>query len=374
MRDVTRDGIRFTLAALVAAMMLWVCPEAVRAQDAAEKAIAEQLFRQGRALMDQGRYEEAAEKLEASLEIDPASGTQGSLAKCYEEQGKLASAWAMYTEAATRAEREGNEARATGARTLADALVPRLPRLQIRLAKTSIAPPASPTETGIRIARNGAELNAAILGTDVYVDPGEHTITATKAGYLPFSKTLRIREGERHEIEIPTLKPAPRLQPPSDKANDNAAADPGIRDPAINSGDSGDSLTDPGSPSGDIGRTRRWTGLAMTGTGALVVGAGLIVGASAYSAWNDPFDSGDCDRETLMCTSQGQSDTDTARDRARLADILVGVGGVAVVAGAVLYFTAPKASPKASGEHASITGLSPSLAADRVGMVLSGRF
>ena len=362
----TSDGMRFTQAA-VAAAILFVCPEALQAQDAATKAMAEQLFQQGRTLMDEGRFAEAAEKLQASLELDLASGTQGSLAKCYEAQGKLASAWAMYTEAATRADREGNEARAEGARKLANGLRPRLPRLQIRLAA-----PAAP---GVRVARNGVVLSAAIFGTDVYVDPGEHIITATAAGYVPFSKTVMVGEREHHAVEIPALEPAQSSDALTDEADaDNANSDTAntdtVTDDAAEANLPDDDVTDAVPSPAAPGRTRRWAGLATAGTGVLVVGAGLIVGATAYSAWNDPFDRGDCDRDTLMCTAQGQVDTDSARDRARLADIIVGVGGVAVVAGAILYFTAPKAS----SERPRMTGLRPSLSPDGVGMLLSGRF
>ena len=61
---------------------------------------AEVLFDQGRKLMGQQRYEEAAHKLEQSESLDPGVGTLLNLADCYVHLGRTASAWATYRSAA----------------------------------------------------------------------------------------------------------------------------------------------------------------------------------------------------------------------------------------------------------------------------------
>lgn len=111
-------------------------------------------------------------------------------------------------------------------------------------------------------------------------------------------------------------------------------------------------------------------GLLTGGAGALVAGAGLVVGVTAFSAWDKPFEDGDCDRDTLVCSPEGQAATDKARDRTLLANILVGVGAIAMGAGAVLYLTAPDASP----ESAQATRITPTLGPNGVGVAISGRF
>ncbi|GAB4514697.1 MAG: hypothetical protein Tsb0020_33230 [Haliangiales bacterium] len=331
-----------------------VGPTDIRAQDAATKAVAEQLFREGRALITQGDFEQAAEKLEASLELDSASGTQGSLAWCYEKLGKLASAWFMYTEAAILADRDGNRTRAATARKLANALGPRLPRLQISLVE--LVPE-------VRVTLDGTELTTAVLGTAMYVDPGEHVITVDAPGYQPFSTMVTVAEAKLREVKIPTLEPIPEPKPVPPPKPIPAPMPPGSTKevpPPLR----------PSPPPADVGRTRRWAGLLTGGAGALVASAGLVVGATAFSAWDDPFVRGDCDRVTLVCSPEGQAATDKARDRTLLANILVGVGAVAIGAGAVLYLTAPDTSPNAA-QAARIT---PTLGPDGVGVAISGRF
>src|SRR5689334_2088270 len=61
---------------------------------------AEDLFQQGVALANQGKWAEAATKFEESNRVERAPGTTVNLADCYEHVGKLASAWTLFVEAA----------------------------------------------------------------------------------------------------------------------------------------------------------------------------------------------------------------------------------------------------------------------------------
>src|SRR6478752_1211600 len=82
-------------------------PLAVPLAHAGDAATAEALFRDGRALMEAGNYKDACPKLEESYAQDPATGTLLALGICQEHVGKTASAWATYSEVATRAKRDG---------------------------------------------------------------------------------------------------------------------------------------------------------------------------------------------------------------------------------------------------------------------------
>jgi hypothetical protein len=340
-------------AIIVVTLVIAVCAGADRgwAQGDAsgDKVAAEQLFVEGRALMDQQQFEAACPKLQASLELDPASGTQINLARCYEKLGKLATAWRHYREASDRAVRDGNTARAQVARKLAAELEPRLPRLIITLRSPAGAQGSQGSQgsQGLIVRRDGMPVPAALFGTAVYVDPGPHEVTATAPGRAPFSATVTVAEAATSTVEIPELAPAPPATGTTAPDAPASPDSPGSRDWTPAAG----GRTPAAGPSGrvDAGRAgprtasrRRVAGLITGGAGLVALGIGLGIGATASSTWNDAFDSGLCDRDTLQCTVEGRDQVDTARSRARVSSIVGGVGVAAAVTGAVLYFTAPR--------------------------------
>ena len=82
--------MRWLAFAFVGCMSLVALP--VGAQS--NKATAEALFTEGRALATSGKCAEAIPKFQASQKLDPGVGTLLNLAECYEQVGKTASAWA----------------------------------------------------------------------------------------------------------------------------------------------------------------------------------------------------------------------------------------------------------------------------------------
>ncbi len=85
---------------------------APRAHADDKKAVAQDLFDRAMALTKQGNFVEACPKLEESQKLDAQIGTLYYLADCQEHTGKLASAWANFTDAADRAESAGKAAHA----------------------------------------------------------------------------------------------------------------------------------------------------------------------------------------------------------------------------------------------------------------------
>src|SRR5688572_1623106 len=85
----------------VASVFVFVCTTTAigHAQEANDKAAAEVLFEQGRALLLEGKVDQACPKLSESLRLDRGIGTMLFLAECWQRMGKTASAWAQFREA-----------------------------------------------------------------------------------------------------------------------------------------------------------------------------------------------------------------------------------------------------------------------------------
>lgn len=345
-------------AAVATAFVMSTSAGLALAQPADAKAAAEQLFDQGRALMKEGKAAEACPKFEASLELDPALGTLLNLAHCYEETGRLASAWARYRELGNLAAREGQPKREQFARERATALEPRLPRLVIQV-------PQAARVAGLTVTRDGVTVDRALLGTAVYVDPGEHEVVATAPGYQRFSTSVTVAEAEQGSVDIPVLENAPVADTSApgttEGPGDGAGAAPGK------------GMVVQGAGRSDAGRTRRIAGLAAGGVGLAALAGGLGLGLSAISTWNGAFDDGLCDRDTLMCNPDGQDRTATARSRATLSNVFVGVGVGLAAAGVVLYLTAPK-SGEGAGPDERANRLVPMAGPDSFGIAVRGGF
>jgi hypothetical protein len=281
----------------------------VNAQPTDSVAAAEQLFEQARALFDQGNFAEACPRFSASYKLDPALGTLLNMATCYEMLGHTASAWGHYREVVVHAQKIGDQKRIDIAQARIVAIAPRLPKLTIRAPKAPLA--------SLIVTRDDAPLDVAVLGSPMFVDPGQHTVSASAPGYKPFSTTITINESESQEVLI-ALEAAPDQPAP------------------VTGG-----ITTIIREESDPGKTRRLFGLTMGGAGVVALITGVSFGFAARDSWQTAFDDGLCDRMTLECTPEGQDLTRTARTRALVANIVGGTGVAMIAGGVILYLTAP---------------------------------
>jgi hypothetical protein len=279
-----------------------------------DKAEADRLFEEGRALLAQGDRAEACKRFDASFRKDPrAVGTMLNLGLCREEVGQVASAVRFYAEARDRAHDQNLPEHQQAAERKMAMLSPRVPHLAIALAPN--------TPPGVRVLVDDTVIAADQL-TDVTVDPGTHSLVVTAPGKLPYETKLDVKESEHKQVSVPALEGAKTIVVAPD-------------------------------------RRRLWGKLAVGSGVTLLVGA---VGLGAYSRhlyWKqfpDGARDGDLVRDTehdcwtvlvngsptRQCNEVGANALGNARIVGHVATGAAVVGGVGLIAGAILWATAPK--------------------------------
>ena len=294
-------------------LALLVASSRARAEGApSDQPVAEALFRDGRQLMESARFSEACPKLAESQRIDPKIGTLLNLAACHELQGRTASAWAEYAEAATQATRAGRAQNVTFAREHALLLEAKLSRVKLSAER--------PAE-GLEISLDGQRLGPGVLGTALPVDPGTHAFVAVAPGRQPWSTTVEIPVGPfTKPIEIPELARATTLAPPV---------------PSVPSAPTPNTPPRPPAAAGAL----PWV---LGGIGVVGLGLGTFFGVQAFSKNTDA--SQECKND--RCTQRGIDLDRTARAAATGSTLAFAVGA-ASLGGAlyVLFLRAPPASP-----------------------------
>lgn len=173
-----------------------------------ERALASLLFEDGRKLMDEGQLDKACPKLEESQRLDPGGGTLLNTALCHEKQGKVATAWAEFTEARGMARTDDRPERFAFAEEHLAALAPRLAWVIVR-----VLPESQPAT--LQILRNGRPLSRTTWNTRVPVDPGKQRIEAQADGWEPWSTEIDdVVEGAEREVTVPPLVERPKPPPP----------------------------------------------------------------------------------------------------------------------------------------------------------------
>jgi hypothetical protein len=177
--------------------LLLLAPLAAAEPTVADRAVAESLFQDGRRLLEQGEVSTACTKFAESHRLAPALGSLLNLAACHERDGKTASAWIEFSEAATLSERAKEHERAAYATERAKALSSELATVTIRVTAVDAS----------RVVKlDEREIRAGTFGTPIPIDPGEHVVTATSPGRVPFERRFSVARGHATlAIEIPML-------------------------------------------------------------------------------------------------------------------------------------------------------------------------
>lgn len=285
------------------------------------KAEAEALFQAGRDLAIQGKIEEACVKYDASQKLDPALGTLLHLADCYEKIGRTASAWAFFHEAMSIAHQTGQANREQIAQTRAEALEPKLVRVELH-----VQPGAVPK--GFSVTVSGVDIPAASWGVPFPVDPGTQAVRAAAPGYKTWQTSVELGgEGTATQvIEVPALELEATLpsRPPATEPS------PAPITPSA-------PLPPPEKPS-PVQRILGIIGLVAGGAG---ITAGAALGIAAMVENDASLDECRPDDETL-CSVKGVEMRQRASDFALASTIGfaggAGLGGL----GLIVLLTAPR--------------------------------
>jgi hypothetical protein len=185
---------RARLGSALVALALLACVRQAAAQlPAAEEADA--FFRRGSALLDAGRLDEASLALARSQALAPSPTTAALLAACDEKRGFVARAYAEYLDAA-RLAGSVMDKREADFKQRADALLPRVPRLVIKVDPAG--PPA-------RVTRGGQEVDADALDHEMLVDPGTIEVVARGEDGTEVRRSVVASVGQSVEVVLPAF-------------------------------------------------------------------------------------------------------------------------------------------------------------------------
>ncbi len=268
----------------------------------AEKKRADKLFEDGRRYLANKEYALACTAFEQSQQADPAIGTQLNIALCYEEWGHVAAALKAFQEA-ERVAQAKHDNRAKAARKKVDELTPKVPHLTLEV-------PASADPSAIFLL-DGKEADKSVLGGDMILEPGDHTMEVRVPGVPPKTTTITLALGDHKRIPVevpkpPTVVVRQVVQAPPPAA---VAAPPPPRD-----------------------KPRLYAGIGLAAGGVVAVGVASAVALVARSDYNTAI--AQCPNSTCT-TRKAYDDTQSAIRRANIASIVAG-GGV-VLAGAGVY-------------------------------------
>jgi hypothetical protein len=336
--------------ALILMSVLALLPRLASGQSAG--AEAEQLFRDAKRLMSEGKYAEACSAFDTSHKLDPVVTTLINRADCREKNGQLATAWSLFLDV-DRATRNDAK-RASLNKTAKD----RAAKLEARLSYMTVSIPTESRIDGLSLTRNGTAFEDAMWNRAIPVDGGDYVIAGRAAGHEEWSTTVHVPdENGRVSVDVPKFKEIEKLIDPATSTPVATSNELAVQRHA-------------GTPSPSSLTGRRKVALGAGAIGLVAAGGGIVLGLQATGFESDAY--ARCRQNP--CASEADAAAANAlvvkaRQRALFANIGYGVAVGATVAAAVLWFTG--APERASGAGVAVA---PSVSNDFVGLAAAGSF
>jgi hypothetical protein len=307
-----------------------ICVPAAAEPSEADRGLAQALFDEARQLMAQEQYAPACAKLAQSQRLAPGGGTLLNLALCHESLGRTATAWTEYNLALSQAIKDGRKDRQDIAHERIDALA-------ASLAHVSIDVDGSATDD-MTVTIDDEPLARDAWRTDVPADPGDHRVQARASGRRSWHQTIHIEASRTLHVSVPMLEVE---GPPPGEAAPSAAERGSTPTPP----------TPPDARASAPSNGRRIASFILMGAGVASVGLGAGFGVATLS--NRDEANRLCPGTIPCASSAGLDANDRAHAFAWGSDIAIGVGIVALAAGAYLLLTSPAASPAPARPAAS---------------------
>lgn len=304
-------------AALATMLVVLGAPRAARADDAHDKAISS--FKDGRAYVDAGNCDAAVTKLKESIAYEPSVGARLSLADCYEKSDTLA-AWRALKEAASLAFVNHDERLGT-AEARASALEKKLPTIRVSIPASALELP------GFELRIDGEVVDRFwYRGGIVAVKPGKHVVEAA-APLRHFSQAVQVEPDTAMAVNVALERDA--CPNPAATTTTLATSTPAAPVQV---------MTEPSS-------SRRTLGLTLGAVGAVGIASGVVFGVLTLGKRSDIDNA--CGGNVGACGAPAGSldaDRQSAKTTATISTASFIVGGLALIGGGILYFTAPSSS------------------------------
>jgi hypothetical protein len=268
---------------------------------------AERLFESGKKLLAERKLDEACPLLARSQEMDPADGTLLALGLCHEQAGAFVLAFGELSDVLTRAVAAGRDDRQRVARAALARITPRVGRLTIRLNGSS---------DGVAVTNDGAPVPLPLLGRELAVEPGVHTVELRRGLLVVWSSQLGIAAGNLTVVVVPVPKPADTALPVAATRREEPTT---------------------AAPEPDS----RWLGWVIGGVGLVAVGAGGIFGVQSFAKWSDVR--ARCG-DPNACVDPGALDDARSADHAATAANVLVTGGLVLVATGLVVLLWPRSS------------------------------
>jgi hypothetical protein len=198
--------------AVLLALTLTLAPSSAQAAPAeGDVRVARRLFADAEKDEDAARWADALDKLRRVARVKLTAGIHYHIALCEEHLGQLATALDEYTSAEGQARAENaQDVLAIVGKRIAD-LGPRVPRLTLRLV---------PDVPDAAVALDGTNLPAAVLGTALPVDPGEHRIEVTAPDRPSTTQNVTLRERDMTvlDVRLADVRVVQAVPPPASSA------------------------------------------------------------------------------------------------------------------------------------------------------------